>query len=382
MSDTEANEAEETSEVAESEFQDFQLDLEQLIHFFDETPKDSVKQATSMVAVFGEDLGLALLREYCEKKGYSFNLLEGICTMQKQGGSRLDAWIRVDTDPEKKIGPVYYFQTEIKNWSAHALDGEYIPLDIRKNGKRGQRPSYQLKKNKDGSYKKTKKEKEAEEQTWDEMRFSRFRKEFAFYYRKKGSNEDALPVKDKTKDEEGNWEKVARLDSNKNPKELKSGFDFFYKPKKVEKVLKKMVLDNDRIIAEDKERMEIHPLLCYWFASYPHHEAGQYKSPDNLFDTDEFFNLELSQVGKNFSKKHWDKKANKKDKRTNFDRLYVFSLSSFVRNILDRDSDIPESMKATFASSPKVETDGTKIKVKMKILGGRKRWIDRIFPPQ
>ena len=132
MSDTEANEAEETGEVDESEFHSFKLDLEQLIHFFDEVPEDSIQQATPMVSFFGEDLTLALLRVYCEAKGYEFNLLRGACTMQVSGGSRLDGWVRVDTDPEKKSGPVYYFQTEIKNWSAHALDGVDISLDIRK----------------------------------------------------------------------------------------------------------------------------------------------------------------------------------------------------------------------------------------------------------
>ena len=140
------------------------------------------------------------------------------------------------------------------------------------------------------------------------------------------------------------------------------------------KVIRRMTLNKDRILPCDKNRnWKVHPLLCYWFAPYPSPKAGAYESEDKLFDSDEFFNLVLSEQ----SKKFW-----KKDKRESFNLLYVFSLSSFVRNILDRDSDIPESMKATFASSPKVETDGTKIKVKMKILGGRKRWIDRIFPPQ
>ena len=65
------------------------------------------------------------MRAYCEGRGYDFKVLTHLCSRRNKSGHRLDAWIRVDT---KKEGvPVYYFQTEIKNWSAHAFDG--VPIE-------------------------------------------------------------------------------------------------------------------------------------------------------------------------------------------------------------------------------------------------------------
>ena len=336
----------------------WKLNLEELVKFFDEIPKGSEKQATSMVSMFGEDLALALLRKYCEAKKYTFEVLGDVCTPGTKWGSRLDAWIRVDTDPIDKKGLVYYFQTEIKNWSAHALDGIDIPVRVRTTGRTN---------------------KKDEKETWDELRFSRFRREFRVYYKQKGSDAGETLIKNgkgNWKNNKGDWEKVLHIDGE--IMKLRNELEFFYSPAKVMKVVKKMKLDKEpRLVEEDKERdCQIHPLLCYWFAPYPCPQAGDYKSEDKLFDTDEFFNLQLSEDSKRFCRK------GKRGRQKVFDRLYVFSMSSFARNIMDRnDPCIPENTKATFETSPMICVKNSIIDVRMGLLGIRKDWIDRIFPP-
>ncbi len=367
------------NEAAKNELQSLDLDLTELVTFFDKKDDKSQGHATALVSIFGEELAIALLRVYCEAQGYGFKVLENLCSRRKQKGNRLDAWIRVDT--EKKGGPIYYFQTEIKNWSAHAIGGEDIDLCIKDN-------------------------------KWNEVRFERFKSEFRACHIPEGSEKlkdiELKRGKGFTEEEKKEniceWKRILRSSKSKisyepnnralgkvilnmtegfnrrkpfikeYEKEYTKEYSFSVRKKKgnlVErgKFVKKKGDDviEERNLSEEKS-VKICPLICYWFALYPRPEVGEYKEAieyddiDEFFHSDEFFNLKL--LGKN------DSKLPKKGRRVSedFDRLYVFSMSSFARNLLK--GDYPEI----------VVTDSKKIEIKMKVLGKRQKWINKIFP--
>lgn len=98
------------------------LSLESLLNFFDAKPKDSQGHAAAINALMGEELALALLKDYFKGKGESAEKLPQRCNTGRQRGPRLDAWIRV----EHRDGEFHY-QTEIKNWSSHSVGGKSLP---------------------------------------------------------------------------------------------------------------------------------------------------------------------------------------------------------------------------------------------------------------
>lgn len=102
------------------------IKVNRIIQFFDEKPKDSWGHATSVVAVAGEDLGIGLLKHYLENvQKAKVSILNHTPTTGKRKGPRLDRWI----DVIWSSGTGNIFQVEIKNWSAHAIGGEILPLD-------------------------------------------------------------------------------------------------------------------------------------------------------------------------------------------------------------------------------------------------------------
>lgn len=99
------------------------VDVPEIISFFDEIPCYSEKQATSVVSVVGEDLGAGCLQKYLEEEeGASVSVLTDSVTPGTRDGQRLDRWIVVDWPNKGR----QVFQTEIKNWSAHAIGGKKI----------------------------------------------------------------------------------------------------------------------------------------------------------------------------------------------------------------------------------------------------------------
>jgi len=99
-----------------------------LLRFFDERPKESRGHATAIVAVCGEDLGCGLLKHCLETRGAKATVLPGPVTPGGKRGPRLDRWVRVTNGPSP-LEPDVLFQVEVKNWSAHAIGGERLPLD-------------------------------------------------------------------------------------------------------------------------------------------------------------------------------------------------------------------------------------------------------------
>lgn len=105
------------------------VQVKDLLQFFDEKPDWSLKRATSVVGIAGEDLNAASFQHYVESKGGSACVLREhdstrplpVTTGSKKG-FWLDRWIRVKWRDE----PGFVFQTEIKNWSSHAIGGRKL----------------------------------------------------------------------------------------------------------------------------------------------------------------------------------------------------------------------------------------------------------------
>ena len=105
--------------------------VEDLLRFFDEKPDWSLKRATSVVGIVGEDLNAASFQHYVESKGGSACVLREFdstrplrVTTGKRKGYWLDRWVRVKWPDESGSGSV--FQTEIKSWSSHAIQGRTL----------------------------------------------------------------------------------------------------------------------------------------------------------------------------------------------------------------------------------------------------------------
>ncbi len=109
------------------------ISVNELLRFFDEKPVWSQGQATSIVGVVGEDLNTACFQRYLRSTGISANVLTlpnshkpWPVTTGKTRGPRLDRWIRVDWPNGRSA----VFQTEIKNWSAHAIGGKTLSASV------------------------------------------------------------------------------------------------------------------------------------------------------------------------------------------------------------------------------------------------------------
>ena len=101
------------------------VDVTETLRFFDEIPDWADKQATAIVGMIGEDLNTACLRHYFESQGAAVTVYPDNVTTGRTKGPRLDRWIGVDGVFEVNV----LFQTEIKNWSAHAISGEKLRID-------------------------------------------------------------------------------------------------------------------------------------------------------------------------------------------------------------------------------------------------------------
>ncbi len=98
------------------------LDLSKLIDFYDKRVTSSIGHASAINAVLGEDLAIALLINYFTRNNQHAELISKRCTQGTQKGKRLDAWIAITNEDG-----TFQYQTEIKNWSAHAIGGRVSP---------------------------------------------------------------------------------------------------------------------------------------------------------------------------------------------------------------------------------------------------------------
>ena len=98
-----------------------------LLEFLDVKSDYSRGHATGVVSVVGEDLNAACFRHYAKSKCAKVEVLLNPVTTGKKRGPRLDRWIKADWPDGSKI----LYQTEIKNWSAHAIGGKNLPVDAK-----------------------------------------------------------------------------------------------------------------------------------------------------------------------------------------------------------------------------------------------------------
>lgn len=98
-----------------------EIDMLSALEFFDEARPTSRYHATAVVAMAGEDMGIGLLEHHFKQQGATVRVLPEPCTQGTRRGVRLDKWVHVILDGEST-----YFQVEIKNWSAHAIDGKVL----------------------------------------------------------------------------------------------------------------------------------------------------------------------------------------------------------------------------------------------------------------
>ena len=99
------------------------INLEELLEFYDYRVEGSIGHASAINAVLGEDLAVALFLNYSIANALDPKVLSTKCNPGTKKGKRLDRWIST-TDKVKKT---VHYQTEIKNWSAHAIGGLEAP---------------------------------------------------------------------------------------------------------------------------------------------------------------------------------------------------------------------------------------------------------------
>ncbi len=98
------------------------INLRTLIDFYDRKVPESIGHATAINAVMGEDLAISLFCDYAFRNNLYPQFLSEKCTQGTNRGKRLDCWIEI-SEKSKLV----HFQTEIKNWSAHAFSGKTTP---------------------------------------------------------------------------------------------------------------------------------------------------------------------------------------------------------------------------------------------------------------
>ena len=101
-----------------------EIDVVKILEFYDEEVPSSLHHATAINAVAGEDIGAGLILHYLKQKNISAKILSEKCSQRTKKGVRLDRWILAI-----KNGKKVYYQTEIKNWSAHAIGGKILKIN-------------------------------------------------------------------------------------------------------------------------------------------------------------------------------------------------------------------------------------------------------------
>ena len=106
-----------------------QVNIKELLTYFDIEESSDYGDTTAAIAVVGEDLGAALFQHYCKHvRGSEAQVIdanEEIPTTGKKKGPRLDRWI-LEQVGEKQI----LYQSEIKSWCARAIGGSNVSLNI------------------------------------------------------------------------------------------------------------------------------------------------------------------------------------------------------------------------------------------------------------
>lgn len=96
----------------------FNLNIKDLLKYFDLRESSKKGDATSIISVVGEDLNSAIFKHFREKEfNEKVKIFDDITpTTGNNAGKRLDRWIL-----EEKGRYKTFYQAEIKNWCARAI---------------------------------------------------------------------------------------------------------------------------------------------------------------------------------------------------------------------------------------------------------------------
>lgn len=106
------------------------IHVDKLLSFFD-SDATARTHSSSLKALVGEELMLALLIEYFRRQGTAADVVDRVCTTGAKAGYRLDGWVRVQ---HSALAGVTHYQTEVKSWSAHGVGGGSVYLDANSTG--------------------------------------------------------------------------------------------------------------------------------------------------------------------------------------------------------------------------------------------------------
>lgn len=105
------------------------INLKALLDLYDHKTKDNIGSVSAINAMIGEDLAVALFLDYARRKNLNPSVVSEKVTQGSSKGVRLDRWLRIQENNK-----IIYFQTEIKNWTAHSYRGKSSPEDSDKEG--------------------------------------------------------------------------------------------------------------------------------------------------------------------------------------------------------------------------------------------------------
>ena len=98
------------------------INLKKLLELYDTKSQENIGSVAAINAMIGEDLAVALFFDYARRKKLKPTIVSEKCNQQKNKGVRLDRWLSL-----KEGNRVIYYQTEIKNWTAHSFRGNPSP---------------------------------------------------------------------------------------------------------------------------------------------------------------------------------------------------------------------------------------------------------------
>lgn len=101
-----------------------QLNIKEILKFYDERNPANGKHASAITGVIGEDIAIGIFCHFADAKSWSVTVRDEPCTQGTKKGNWLDNWLYVESDNEN-----WLFQVEVKNWSAHSLGGKHLALD-------------------------------------------------------------------------------------------------------------------------------------------------------------------------------------------------------------------------------------------------------------
>jgi hypothetical protein len=221
------------------------INLKELLELYDTKTLENIGCVAAINAMIGEDLAVVLFFDYARRNNLNPTVISEKCNQGKNQGVRLDRWLSVEEGNQ-----VIYYQTEIKNWTAHSYRGNPAP----DNSDVGAMEKYRM-------------------ERWGQ-----------------------------------------RFDiSNKCLRDTTAN-----------KVLVPMKLDST-----DPPKVVIRPLIIFWEAMHP---EGSSK---------EFFSVHVS--------------------GSHFKNLWIFSMSSYIRNLLNKEKPV------------------TEIKVNMPAVDARIKWLNSVY---